>query len=210
MRLFLLSCSCLAAVMVSSHGFADRGDIAPLNQSPPSQPLKEVQAFSGLTDDRVRSVALFQEAGKVIESPRCMNCHPVTGRPTQTDAMTPHQPLVTRGKDGHGTAAMKCSNCHQAENYAVSGVPGNTNWHLAPASMGWQGRSLGQICEQIKDPARNGGKDIAGIVTHMAEDSLVKWAWAPGGNRTPAPGTHEQFGALIHAWAEAGAHCPKD
>jgi hypothetical protein len=35
--------------------------------------------------------------------------------------------------------------------------PGNDHWHLAPASLTWEGRSLGQICGS-KDPARNGDK----------------------------------------------------
>ena len=30
------------------------------------------------------------------------------------------------------------------------------------------------ICEQIKDPARNGGKDMAALLHHMAEDSLER------------------------------------
>jgi hypothetical protein len=50
--------------------------------------------------------------------------------------------------------------------------------------MGWQGRSLGAICAQIKDPARNGGKDMAALLHHVSEDSLVGWAWMPGGRRT--------------------------
>ena len=46
--------------------------------------------------------------------------------------------------------------------------------------MAWQGRSLGEICAQIKDPARNGGKDMAELVEHMAEDSLGRLGLAPG------------------------------
>jgi len=82
-------------------------------------------------------------------------------------------------------------------------VPGHTDWHLAPLSMGWQGRSLSQICEQIKDRARNGGRDMAALVRHMAEDALVGWAWSPGAGRAPAPGTQAEFGALVRAWAAA-------
>ena len=48
-----------------------------------------------------------------------------------------------------------------------------------------QGRSVAQICEQIKDRARNGGRDMAALVQHMAEDALVGWAWAPGAGHTP-------------------------
>lgn len=74
--------------------------------------------------------------------------------------------------------------------------------------MAWAGKSLGEICEQIKDSKRNGGKSIDEIVTHMAEDTLVGWAWAPGVGRTPAPGTQQQFGDLIKAWSASGAACP--
>ena len=91
-----------------------------------------------------------------------------------------------------------------------SGVPGHPKWHLAPASMAWAGKSLGEICRQIKDPARNGGLDMPALLKHMAEDTLVGWAWAPGGKRTPAPGTQAAFGATMRAWAETGAVCPPD
>ena len=74
--------------------------------------------------------------------------------------------------------------------------------------MAWAGKPLGAICEQIKDPKRNGGKPIKQIVEHMAEDTLVGWGWAPGGSREPAPGTQKEFGELIRAWAGTGAACP--
>jgi hypothetical protein len=90
----------------------------------------------------------------------------------------------------------------------LESIPGHPEWHLAPIEMAWEGKTLGEICAQIKDPARNGGKDLAAIVDHMAEDSLVGWGWAPGAGREPVPGTQESFGALIEAWAATGAECP--
>jgi hypothetical protein len=137
-----------------------------------------------------------------------VNCHPAGDRPLQTDRGRPHQPLVVRGADDHGAPGMNCSTCHHDSNFDPAGVPGHPDWHVAPLAMAWQGRSLGEICEQIKDPARNGRKDMAALVHHMAEDSLVGWGWAPGGNRTPAPGTQAEFGALMRGWADAGADCP--
>jgi hypothetical protein len=171
--------------------------------------LRPVSAFSSIRDKRARAVALFEEAGRVIQHPRCVNCHPATERPTQTDLMQPHQPWVVRGADGHGAPALPCTTCHHATNYDPARVPGDPQWHLAPASMAWQGRSLGQICEQVKDPARNGGKDMEALLHHMEADSLVGWGWNPGAGRTPVPGTQAQFGALLRAWAQSGAHCPK-
>lgn len=171
-------------------------------------PLSSPESFASIQDPAERSRALFVEAGKVIQSPRCLNCHPAGERPTQGADMHLHQPMVVRGKDGFGADALNCTTCHQPMNYDVSNVPGHPTWHLAPASMAWQQRSLGQICEQLKDPARNGGKTMAQIHEHMAHDSLVGWGWMPGGNRQSAPGTQAQFGALIKAWIDTGAACP--
>jgi hypothetical protein len=95
-----------------------------------------------------------------------------------------------------------------AANFDEAGVPGHPQWHLAPRSMAWQGRTLGEICEQLKDPARNGGRSLDEVVEHMRKDPLVAWAWAPGTGRQPAPGTQAEFAALIEAWAASGAVCP--
>jgi hypothetical protein len=170
--------------------------------------LRPAADFSGITDAHDRAVALFEEAGKVITHPRCVNCHPASDRPTQGETMHPHEPWVVRGVDGHGAPGLRCNTCHHAANFDPAHVPGHPMWHLAPIEMAWQGKTLGQICEQIKDTARNGNKDMAALVKHMAEDSLVGWGWSPGEGRTPAPGTQAQFGDLIKAWAEAGADCP--
>jgi hypothetical protein len=170
--------------------------------------LKRVADFASIRDPRARSVALFTEAGKVLQHPRCLNCHPAGDSPTQTDAMRLHQPLVVRGDADIGAVGMMCGTCHHAENFDPANVPGHPEWHLAPKEMAWQGKSLGAICEQIKDKTRNGGRDMPALIKHMAEDSLVGWGWKPGGNRTPAPGTQAEFGALIKAWVETGGHCP--
>jgi hypothetical protein len=170
--------------------------------------LRPAADFSGITDAHERAVALFEEAGKVITHPRCVNCHPASDRPTQGETMHPHEPWVVRGADGHGAPGLRCNTCHHAANFDPARVPGHPMWHLAPIEMAWQGKTLGQICEQIKDTARNGNKDMAALVKHMAEDSLVGWGWSPGEGRAPVPGTQAQFGDLIKAWAEAGADCP--
>jgi hypothetical protein len=176
-------------------------------------PKKELQlrtaaSFANVANPAERSRALFTEAGKVIQSARCLNCHPAGDTPSQGDAAEPHLPAVVRGPDGHGAMGLRCNTCHQAENYEPSRVPGHPLWALAPIEMAWQGRSLGQICEQLKDAKRNGGKTLEQIQEHMAHDTLVGWAWNPGSTRKPAPGTQAQFGELIAAWIKAGAICP--
>ena len=103
---------------------------------------------------------------------------------------------------------LACNACHHDTNFDAAGVPGHPQWHLAPAEMAWQGRTLGQICVQIKDRTRNGNRDSAALIRHVSDDTLVGWAWHPGSDRTPAPGTQAEFGALIKAWIESGASCP--
>jgi hypothetical protein len=170
--------------------------------------LRPPESFDAIADRAERSRSLFVEAGKVIQSPRCLNCHPVGERPTQGKDMHPHSPLVVRGADDLGAVGMRCTTCHQSANFEASGVPGNPVWHLAPLGMAWQQRTLGQICAQIKDTKRNGGRTLAQIQEHMAHDALVGWGWHPGGSREPAPGSQESFGALIAAWIASGAQCP--
>jgi hypothetical protein len=171
-------------------------------------PLRPASAFAGIEDPQVRSVALFEEAGKVLTHPRCVNCHPAGDRPLQGADSHLHIPAVQRGDGGIGVAGLRCTTCHHDANYEPAGVPGHPAWHLAPIEMAWEGRSLGQICAQIQDPARNGGMDATALVEHATHDTLVGWGWAPGADRATAPGDQATFGGLIAAWLEAGAHCP--
>jgi hypothetical protein len=177
-------------------------------QPDPAKTLRSVQAFASIADDQQRSLALFEEAGKVITHARCVNCHPAGDRPAQGDDRRPHMPLVVRGVDNFGAVGMRCTTCHGPANFDAAGIPGNPAWHVAPIEMAWVGKSLGEICRQIKDPQRNGGKSMEELIHHMAEDSLVGWGWNPGVGREPAPGTQKEFGELIKAWSDTGAVCP--
>ena len=62
-----------------------------------AQELRAPDQVTG-ADDAARSAALFTEMGKVLQHPRCLNCHPVTGGPTQGDDMQPHNPPIVRGE----------------------------------------------------------------------------------------------------------------
>lgn len=176
--------------------------------------LRPVTDFAGIRDQAERSKALFGEAGKVLQHPRCVNCHPDGTRPLQGETGYPHQPAVQRGgADGLGVSPMGCRTCHGPANFEIQrvpgkSIPGDSEWSLARGTMAWQNKTLGAICTQVKDPARNGNRTVEQIVHHMQHHALVGWAWNPGAGREKAPGTWEEFGALIGAWAEAGAHCP--
>jgi len=168
--------------------------------------LKNPEDFANINDEKARSVALFEEAAKVILHPRCANCHPAGDRPHQGDDSRLHQPPITRGADNHGAVGMRCTTCHGPSNFERA--PGNPRWQMAPIEMAWFGKSLAYICAQIKDPKRNGGMTLDQLVVHVSTDHLVGWAWNPGTGRAPAPGTQAEFGKLIKYWIETGAHCP--
>lgn len=188
----------------------------PRARKPPQ--LREVSAselrapvdFELFSDRAERSRALFLELTRVLLHPRCKNCHPSGDTPHQGMEARLHDPPVVRGPENKGVVGMECSGCHQQHNLEYARVPGAPEWHLAPLSMAWVGRSPHDICEQIKDPTRNGKKTLAQIVEHNATDGLVAWGWQPGSGREPAPGTQAQFGELTRAWVESGAECPTE
>jgi len=170
--------------------------------------LRGPDAFTAIGDRTQRSIALFAEAGKVFQHPRCQNCHPGDDRPRQGDDGRPHLPAVRHGADGTGAVGLRCPACHGKANFDAVGMPGMAGWHLAPPVMGLRGRSLARICAQVKDPNQNGSRELADIVSHVQNDRVVAWAWAPGPGRRPAPGTHATFVALLRAWVDSGAECP--
>ncbi|MFT4251281.1 MAG: Isoquinoline 1-oxidoreductase subunit [Caulobacter sp.] len=210
--LLLLTGLALAGGAVVASALAQDEPPRPVAAAPAG--LKSVADFQSIKDPGARSLALFGEVGKVIQSPRCLNCHPATRVPTQGDDMRPHSPPMVAGQSGHGPDGLPCRSCHGPANVRTFGehirsMPGDPKWAVAPAEMAWQGKSPGAICAQLKDPARNGGKTLAQLQHHMAHDHLVGWSWNPGEGRRPAPGTQAQLGDLVQAWIDTGAKCPK-
>jgi hypothetical protein len=172
----------------------------------PSNTLQPPSAFVAISDPAERSRAIFAEMAKVLTHPRCMNCHPATNRPTQGDDKHPHQPLATRD--------TPCVTCHTDRNFTLHepasyrSIPGHPRWMAAPIEMAWEGKSVGEICRQIKDPDRNGGRNLSLLHEHLAHDDLVAWGWQPGAGRDPAPGSQALLGELVQAWIDTGALCP--
>lgn len=164
--------------------------------------------------DKIRekeSAEAFKEAYKVLMHPRCMNCHPSGDAPLQGDDSHIHTQNVTRGKEGKGVYAMKCSNCHQKENTAgLNMPPGNPNWHLPPANMKmvFQGKTPAQLAAQFKDRKLT-GKTLQEMLHHVEEDKLVLGGWDPGEGRTKPPLSHAEFAAKFREWIEKGAVIPK-
>jgi len=172
----------------------------------------KVDHHSTSPKDSVGSVKAFMSVYKVLMSARCMNCHPSGDVPLQGDDSHLHAMNIKRGVDGHGLYAVRCSNCHQAENTrGLHMPPGNPKWGLPPADMRmvFQGRTPRELALQLLDPKQNGGKSYHDLVEHM-KTGLVKWGWHPGEGRTPIPLPESEFLAKVNEWASHGAACPAE
>lgn len=190
-----------------------RGDSKPSatdSQANAKTKLRTAAELAKIEDPATRSAAAFLEASRVLLHPRCANCHPAGDSPLQGDPPRVHEPPVTRGEADRGVVGMECASCHQEKNQELARVPGAPNWHVAAKSMAWIGKDARGVCEQLKDPARNGGKSLEQIVEHSEHDALVAWGWDPGSGREPAPGSQAVFGELMRTWAESGASCPAE
>jgi hypothetical protein len=188
--------------------------VALAQSAPPaaSRTLKPSAEFRSIADRADRSRAIFAEIATVLTHPRCMNCHPAGEHPLQGADHHEHKPVVWRNDTGnYGTP---CGECHTEQNVALreaasyQSIPGHPRWGVAPLSMAWEGKSIGDICRQLKDTARNGGRDLAMLQEHVAKDDLVAWGWNPGAGREPAPGSQQAAGELVQAWIDSGAECP--
>src|SRR5436309_1723884 len=129
--------------------------------------ISSVSTTALIQRDDPRAQAAFLSIVPVLRHPRCFNCHANGDFPRQGDDSHAHAQNVRRGPAGQGVTAEKCSTCHQTENVAgLNMPPGAPNWHLPPSNMPmiWEGKTPGQICQQLKDPKQNNGKTVAQIV----------------------------------------------
>jgi hypothetical protein len=159
-------------------------------------------------------LAAFETVRSVLQHPRCQNCHPAGDAPLQGDDGHVHLQNVLRGPEGRGMIGAECTTCHgianAPESYGAHIPPGNVKgWHMPPPEqpMVFVGLKPGVLCEQIKDPAHNGGKDMAALREHL-DDPLVLWGWEPGLGRAPVSVPRTTFIEAWETWARAGAPCP--
>ena len=158
-------------------------------------------------------IAAFATVQKVLQHPRCQNCHIPENAPRQMDDSRVHALQVQRGPDGRGAPGLACSTCHAESNppasYGAHMPPGAPNWHLPPPDqkMVFIGLSSGDLCRGLKNPQTNGGKSLEALVKHVSSDGLVLWGWKPGVGRGAVGISHEVFVAKFREWVAAGAPC---
>ncbi len=160
------------------------------------------------------ALAAWETVRGVFQHPRCQNCHPSGDQPLQGDDSHLHQQNVQRGPAGRGMVGMECSTCHgpanPSANYGQHIPPGSPDaWHMPTPEqkLVFVGATSSALCTQIKDPAKNGGKDMAALRAHL-DTPLVVWGWSPGFGRAPVTTPRDAFLDAWDTWARGGAPCP--
>ena len=209
MKTPLLAALCVATVTT----------LATMAMAQESEPvINEVPAGSVSTEDGLANWNTFYE---VAIHPRCANCHtgadnwPMWSGPSYGEARH-HGMNINAGDSRVGAEAVVCSTCHVTlsetgpnDNPLPHAAPrAATPWMLAPVETEWFGKSSSEICNQIKDPARNGDRTIVEVAEHVGEGAFQKWAWNPGGGREPAPHSIQETIDALMKWEAAGTPCP--
>jgi mono/diheme cytochrome c family protein len=214
---------------------------APQSCDPPSRPssggTKEWQAvYSVLTSPRCINCHPM-----VSKLPPLFSRYP-QDYPRQGDDRHPHYYTVVRGDTvaaqtaertgmveiGTGTPFERFQSCHGIRNDDRTGIPGAEDpdhpgrslWGLAPAAMAFES-SPGvpltgpELCARIKDKSRNGNRELADTLHHLATEHLVLWGFNPGKRlksemRTTPPIGHEELIAAFKGWMADGAPCPTE
>ncbi len=160
---------------------------------------------------------------EVASHPRCANCHvgpserPMWSGPSYGEAR-PHGMNVYAGQSRiGGETGLLCITCHvnstltERDNATPHAAPHIAGvWRLAPVEADWYGKDSNFICEQLRDPERNGNRNYLQLAEHLGHDRILHWAWTPGGNREPAPRTLQEHIDDVLRWGVAGMPCPED
>ena len=163
----------------------------------------------------------FDRIYEVVSHPRCANCH--TGPENipmwfggSAGPSQPHGMNITAGQSRSGAETLPCATCHMTTKDLGGDRPAppraGLDWRLAPVAFEWFGKSPAEICAQLSDPDRNGGRDWRGLAEHLVEDAghhgFVLWGWSPGDGRDPAPYSLQAHVDDVLAWGAAGMPCP--
>lgn len=171
------------------------------------------------TATRAEGLAAFGRIYEVTSHPRCSNCHvgadhvPMWSGPAYGETR-PHGMNINAGESRIGAETLPCSACH-AYNEQAYDIPHAApqvamTWRLPPVEAAWFDRSAVEICNQLRDPGRNGGRDMMELAAHLDHDLILHWAWNPGGGREPAPYSLQEHVDDILTWGVAGMPCPED
>ncbi len=167
-------------------------------------------------------LAAWDRIYEVTSHPRCSNCHvgadnvPMWSGPSYGDTARPHGMNINAGDSRVGAEYVQCSTCHAYREFAPADTTPHAapqvaaDWRLAPVEAEWFGKASREICTQLRDPARNGGRGFEDIAVHLGHDVILHWAWNPGPGRQPAPYSLEEHTQDVLIWGAAGMPCEGD
>jgi hypothetical protein len=118
---------------------------------------------------------------------------------------------VNAGESRIGAETVPCRACHVTsgrENTVPHAAPHILEaWRLPPIELGWLGMGSAALCAQLRDPERNDGNDIAGLIDHLQNSPFVAWGFEPGGGRSAPVGNITVLARDVLVWGDAGAPC---
>ncbi|WP_224816434.1 hypothetical protein [Hasllibacter sp. MH4015] len=169
---------------------------------------------------QAEGLAAWGRIFEVTSHPRCSNCHvgpdnrPMWSGPSY-GRTRPHGMNINAGESRIGAEYVQCQTCHAYSEGGGNNAPQMApqvamTWQLPPVEAEWFGRSTEEICAQLRDPARNGDRDMIALASHLEHDLILHWAWSPGGGREPAPYSLQEHVNDVLAWGVAGYPCPHD
>lgn len=194
-----------------------------------AEPIADINIPAAGSVTTEQGLEAFQRIYEVASHPRCANCH--VGEDNiprwSGSSYAPFPPgqdwkyhgmNINAGDSRIGAETLPCSTCHQTtpDLEADPHAPPHfgIDWQLAPVEFEWFGKSPVEICEQLKDPKRNGDRDWRGLVDHLVDDAghrgPVLWGWNPSGDREAAPYSLQQHVDDMAIWGVAGQPCPAE
>lgn len=211
------------AVLIAALSAWAAGAHAQDDEAATGEAATEEAAASALVVSVADGLAAWDRVYAVTSHPRCTNCHvdargvPMWSGPSY-GAARPHGMNITAGASRIGAEHLACGTCHATSRRpnATPHAPPHAGhaWMLPPARFAWAGKDSAAVCAQLRDPARNGGRDGAALVDHVRHDAerhaFITWAFDPGPGREPAPGTLAEHLDAVIAWTGAGMPCPND
>ena len=165
-------------------------------------------------------LAAWDRIFEVVSHPRCANCHtgpsdrPMWSGPSYGETRV-HGMNIRAGESRIGAEFIPCRTCHVTSETASNDTPHSAPqvadaWRLAPVEAHWFGQSSDDICRQLRDPERNGGRTVEDLADHLDHDVILHWAWSPGGGREPAPYNLDIHIRDLRIWGNAGQPCASD
>ena len=168
---------------------------------------------------RDEGLAAWDRIFAVAQHPRCTNCHVGPQEAPMWEGLSyeagrRHGMNVLAGESRIGAETIPCRTCHittDAPNLVPGAAPRILEaWRLPPVELDWLNRTSAELCADLRDPERNDGHDIDGLVAHLLSSPFVAWGFAPGAGRSAPPGSPETMAEDVALWGAAGAPCAGD